>query len=724
MADSRSMVRRYISEGWSVIPIPKGEKGPRVPNWQNTTFGEEHFTEHDNIGVRLGDPSNGLTDVDLDCAEAITAARELLLVTQRIHGRPGKPSSHYWYYVPGAKTEQFKDTDGSVLVEIRSTGGQTVLPPSTHPSGESLAWEIDRDPGKLDKDALRDSVRLVATAALLARHWPKGSRHVVARDAAGFLASRDLAPPEIELVIRLAASIAGDDEVDDRARVARDTASTFAAGGKTTGLPSLEAALGADVTKRLRSWYGGANETFVDELNLKYFVVRVGSTEVIGREDGAEIVFQKERDVVLRFKNQLVAVGTKTTGRAPNQQTVPTYKTKYELWSMSPRRREYDRVVFCPPPRQCHEKTEYNLWRGFAVKPDVLPRPEERCSVFLDHARRVICNGVDSYYDYLIDLLALTVQEPGYPSEIAVVLRGHEGTGKGVFIRYFGDLFGSHYIQVDKPEHITGKFNQHLSGKVVVFADEAIWAGDKRDVGPLKRLITEDTLTIERKGIDATKEANCVHLFMATNEKWSTPAGFHSRRFFVLDVNNEHRQNAKYFAPLYAEQKAGGPAALLAFLLNHRVNRERLRNVPKTDALRVQQEYTMAPELKWWKACLFAGTVGDVEGWAGWISVDDLFYAYIGWCNTMRVNRRVTKHELAAVLRATLPAFASARKWCVARDEDGRRIPGDKVQRHAWQLPPLDVARRAFDQHAGIETPWESQDVTLDFELSDNESTM
>jgi hypothetical protein len=724
MSDSRFAVKRYLALGLKPIPIPKGEKGPRIANWQNTDFDETAFSADDNIGIRLGEPSGDLVDVDLDCHEAIIAARELLLHTQWIFGRASKPASHYLYISAGFKTEQFKDTDGSVLVEGRSTGGQTVFPPSVHPSGEVITAEIDKEFGRVDAAGLRDAVRLVATAALLSRHWPAGgSRHKVAQDAAGFLASRGVGGTEIEMVIKLAAQIAGDPEVRDRAKVARDSASKFTAGGKTTGLPSLEDSLGADVTKRLRAWYGGTNESVVDELNAKYFVVRLGSNVVIGHEDGDETVFMRERDVSAWFKDQRVAVGQKASGRGANATQVPVYRTKFDIWYESSRRRKYRTVIFGPPPRDVRE-SDYNLWKGFAVEPDAHPYPERRCAAFLRHTRDVICSGSVEHFDYMLDLLALTVQQPGYPSEIAVTLRGHQGTGKGVFIRYFGDLFGRHYIQVDKPEHITGKFNQHLSGKVVVFADEAIWSGDKRDVGPLKRLITEDTLTIERKGIDAVKEQNCVHLFMATNEKWSTPAGFHDRRFFVLDVSNAKRQDSDYFAPIYAEQKAGGPSALLAFLQARTVDRKRLRKAPKTDALRVQQEYGMSPDLKWWKSCLFDETIGTVEGWPKWVSVEDLHYSYLAWCDRMRVNRRIDKNELVAVLRGCLPEFTTSRQYAIARDEKGQRIPGEKVQRRGWDLPSLEACRAAFDATSGVKTPWAVGVSCETLELTGDESPM
>jgi hypothetical protein len=92
-----------------------------------------------------------------------------------------------------------------------------------------------------------------------------------------------------------------------------------------------------------------------------------------------------------------------------------------------------------------------------------------------------------------------------------------------MFIRNFGSLFGRHFAQISKPEQIVGKFNATCSGKVVIFADEAFYAGDKKSLGALKVVITEPRLAIERKGVDPVQEDNFVHLFMASNEDWHTP---------------------------------------------------------------------------------------------------------------------------------------------------------------------------------------------------------
>ena len=44
-------------------------------------------------------------------------------------------------------------------------------------------------------------------------------------------------------------------------------------------------------------------------------------------------------------------------------------------------------------------------------------------------------------YDYLLRWMARAVQQPALPGEVAVVLRGGRGVGKGMFVKEFGYLF-------------------------------------------------------------------------------------------------------------------------------------------------------------------------------------------------------------------------------------------------------------------------------------------
>ena len=54
---------------------------------------------------------------------------------------------------------------------------------------------------------------------------------------------------------------------------------------------------------------------------------------------------------------------------------------------------------------------------------------------------------------------------------------------------------------------------------------EAVAPGDKKAEGAIKRLITEDTLFIEPKGVDPFEVPNFLHVMMASNHEQAVSAG-------------------------------------------------------------------------------------------------------------------------------------------------------------------------------------------------------
>ena len=103
--DPLAIARDYLKRGWHPIPYDYGTKSPRDDGWQRQKITDANVHERfnsgkQNIGVQLGPKSNGLADVDLDCAEAMTLARSLLPPTDAIFGRESKPAAHYLYRVP------------------------------------------------------------------------------------------------------------------------------------------------------------------------------------------------------------------------------------------------------------------------------------------------------------------------------------------------------------------------------------------------------------------------------------------------------------------------------------------------------------------------------------------------------------------------------------------------------------------------------------------------
>jgi hypothetical protein len=216
-----------------------------------------YFDGQSNIGILLGEASKGLVDVDLDCEQAILLAPHFFLPeTERIHGRKSKPNSHFWYRcTPTAAPRKFCDDDNSCLVEIRSNGQQTIVPPSVHPSGEIMRWFAKGSFRRVDEGALVSAVNRLSAATLLSRHWPnQGSRNDAALALAGMLLQAGWDDAEAEGFISLVAQAAGDEESKARKGAARITRKRIDKGSNFTGGPRLEKLLGAAVVDRACEW--------------------------------------------------------------------------------------------------------------------------------------------------------------------------------------------------------------------------------------------------------------------------------------------------------------------------------------------------------------------------------------------------------------------------------------------------------------------------------------
>lgn len=218
------------------------------------------------VGVLNGERSGDLVDVDNDTPEAIAAAPHFLPKTACIFGRPGARRSHYEYLAPGLETVKFRDPkDDVMLLELRSTGSQTVWPGSLRLADENashdelIAFDEAGQPASVNGAALLRVVQQLAVCTLLARHWPStsGSRHEIALAAAGTLLRARVHEDDVETIVGTAARIAGDEEHRSRARDARTTARRLIDGATATGGPTLASMVGEIVVQRLLDWLRG-----------------------------------------------------------------------------------------------------------------------------------------------------------------------------------------------------------------------------------------------------------------------------------------------------------------------------------------------------------------------------------------------------------------------------------------------------------------------------------
>jgi hypothetical protein len=103
----------------------------------------------------------------------------------------------------------------------------------------------------------------------------------------------------------------------------------------------------------------------------------------------------------------------------------------------------------------------------------------------------------------------------------------------------------------------------------------------------LKRLITENWLTIEGKSKPLKTVKNMLHIFMASNAEWVVAASLEARRLFVLDVKKrtpEERNimsDATYFKAIQDELDNGGYEAMPHDLQHMPLSGFNIREVPR-----------------------------------------------------------------------------------------------------------------------------------------------
>lgn len=390
--------------------------------------------------------------------------------------------------------------------------------------------------------------------------------------------------------------------------------------------------------------------------------------------------------------NKTVFVGTDDTGKS-------VYKKIGPWWLEHHRRREYSKVVFLPGQDVAPDKL--NLWRGFSCEP-----VKGGCSLYLNHLREVICDGNTGHYEYALKWMARAVQRPNEQGHVALVWRGDKGAGKNIAANGFGDLFGSHCMTISNAEHLVGRFNAHLRAKCVLIANEAFYAGNKAHEATLKNLITEPTLPIEQKFVDAETDVNLLHLIVLSNNEWVVPASEKERRFFMLDVSDARVGDHKYFDALVHELSHGGREALLYHLLHLDLTGFNVRNVPPTGALRSQMAESLTGIEAVWYECLVRGELpGHVNqdgtawlrgsglvNWAadqkrhGWSGISEQKVGYLFGTNPRGKDKGM------GFTKGQTELFATGQR------NQGWKIPNLKKARELWSQKRFD---EAWDESAG-----------------------
>ena len=293
-----------------------------------------------------------------------------------------------------------------------------------------------------------------------------------------------------------------------------------------------------------------------------------------------------------------------------DQQYHVTWKNIVDIWHQDYYRKSYKRPLFKPLPKivasdKMPPSGDYiNLFIGHKYLP-----VEGDCTLILRHIREVWCDGNTVAFEYVLNWLARMVQKPNEQGRTVIVLRSGQGAGKNIILDIFDRYYGSHATMITKLEDLIG-FNDHLAFSVFVFLNEALWGRNRAIEGAIKSMITDDSLSVERKYVPKFKTNNCTHIVAATNNDWAAPVDIDDRRFFMLDLNEKYKDNYEYFDSLVSEIKSGGEEAFIYHLLNNvDISDFNVGDIPEIDSdTKLDHKVrTMDSITRWWLDVLNEG---------------------------------------------------------------------------------------------------------------------
>lgn len=455
---------------------------------------------------------------------------------------------------------------------------------------------------------------------------------------------------------------------------------------------------GAEITVRsLRLWAETDSpkesaEQGVARLNTHYAYVFKGGGAILETPANGEPDFHDARRFKEFHANQLVLIDGK-------------YKNLGDVWIKHPDRRSYHTVVFDPkaaPRTAVPSKSgppgsqDFNLWPGIELKPS----RTGSCDLFKAHLKDVVCGGDERLYDWVLQWLAHIVQDPTRLAGTALALRGPQGSGKTLVGEIVGRILGSRlYTKTSRPDELTGRFNGHQEGRLLIQVEEGFWAGEKKAESALKNMITSPTLRIERKFMDPLEISNYARVLITSNSSWIVPAALGERRFAVLDVSGHRANDFEYFEALRRQMfDEGGCERFLDFLLNDvTVDWKSISRPPETEALLEQQLQSLGAGDHWLFEMLRRGMIpGDLTGQG----VTEHRRLQTAFSDAMRIAGRTwdgTPVKLGHLLRQGLGEKVTNGR---PRSEDGTRP-------YTYQFASLSECRARFAQQFAYPIQWE-----------------
>lgn len=215
------------------------------------------------------------------------------------------------------------------------------------------------------------------------------------------------------------------------------------------------------------------------------------------------------------------------------------HSTKYEYRPLEPgmllvnKDHTYTYNTYVPPKWQ----EDWFYTKGLECPEKIIEIP----AIYNKFLTHLVGNSEESEAsrEYIIKWLANGLKRKNY---CILTTIGKQGIGKGVLGNIMKGIYGDPNYYEGGDRMFKGTFNSQIENKRLVYCDE-ITIKEREDEDRLK-LVVNDYIEIEKKGIDAKTVRNYASFYISSNHMDSIVLTADDRRFSIVELTDEKLLNA------------------------------------------------------------------------------------------------------------------------------------------------------------------------------------
>jgi hypothetical protein len=391
---------------------------------------------------------------------------------------------------------------------------------------------------------------------------------------------------------------------------------------------AFEDAVGGDTAEALQNELLARHDAFmralIGYLNKHWtFIKDLPQTIIIQRQpkpdkDGVMVmdcIKQNEKAFQSSMQNRRVRIRAPKVTLTAAAMVLPKKDTALaELWLKSPHRLDKSKIAFVPKLPSSAPLADFNLWSGLQITREIAAeafaadgqRGVEDAHVFSTHIKEVWCQGDELSLSYALNWLAHLIQYPEKKMNVAILLSGTQGAGKGIISMIMRAIIGRpHFTHFTDIKELLGQFNSDALEKCLLgMVDEVSIGGSNRDahMSILKSLITEDTHRVEAKFMPAYRIDSYSNYIFQSNNEYMIPMDKGERRFFALKVASTWAGLGDHKKAYFKRLAAVSPAAVAHMLFNRDLSNFDTRVCPTTSHTTAMKLHSLTSDSvsSWW----------------------------------------------------------------------------------------------------------------------------